>query len=144
MSVAATNRSATFKVILLDTDVTSFFIKRSSLAEAYFQHVEGQQVAVSFMTAAELYAWAEQAHWGERKRQRLEQLLIGQYQVVGFELGVCREWAKVTSEGRASGTNIAVQDAWVAATARYLDLTLVTHNRTHFEGVAGIRVVSEA
>lgn len=143
MSAAATSQAANSKMVLLDTDVTSFFIKHSSLAESYFKHVEGQQVAVSFMTAAELYAWAEQAHWGERRRQSLEQLLTKQYLVVGFELGVCREWAKVTSEGRASGVTIAAQDAWVAATARYLDLTLVTHNKSHFEGVAGIRVMSE-
>lgn len=130
-------------MILLDTDVASFFIKGSPLAEAYFRHVEGQQVALSFMSAAELYAWAEIAHWGERRRKGLEQLLSERYLVVGFELGVCREWAKVTTEGRSTGRTIATQDAWVAATARYLDLTLVTHNRAHFEGVAGIRVVSE-
>lgn len=131
-------------MILLDTDVTSFFIKRSPLAKPYFKHVKGQQVALSFMSAAELYAWAEQSHWGERRRQALEHLLTAQYLVVGFELGVCKEWARVTSEGRASGINIAAQDAWVAATARYLDLDLVTHNKTHFDGVEGIRVVSEA
>ena len=138
------NSSVSYNVILLDTDVTSFFIKRSPLAKPYFKHVKGQEVALSFMTAAELYAWAEQSHWGERRRQSLEQLLTTQYLVVGFELGVCKEWARVTSEGRASGLTIAVQDAWVAATARYLDLTLITHNNAHFAGVAGIRVVSEA
>ena len=39
---------------------------------------------MSFMTGAELYAWTEQPHWGERRRQRLEQLLTRPYLVVGF------------------------------------------------------------
>ena len=129
-------------MVLLDTDVTSFFIKRSKLAQPYYKWVEGEQAALSFMSAAELYAWAESAHWGERRRAQLEQLLASQYLVLGYELGLCREWARVTSEGRSAGRSIAAQDAWVAATARYFDLPLLTHNKSHFESVAGINVRS--
>ena len=33
--------------------------------------------------------------------------------------------------------------AWVAATAIYLDLPLVTHNARHYAGVPGLEVITE-
>ncbi len=47
-------------------------------------------------------------------------------------------------ETRRAGTPMSVADAWVAATALHLQLPLVTHNRTHFAGVAGLTVISES
>ncbi len=126
---------------LLDTDVVSFIMKGDDRGDAYFQQVEGQVLAISFMSAAELFAWAEIRHWGERRRAELDWLLTNQYAVLGFELGLAREWARIQAECFDAGTPIAVQDGWVAATARYHDLPLVTHNRKHFENVPGIRLL---
>ena len=126
---------------LLDTDVVSFIMKGDDRGDAYFQLVEGQVLAISFMSAAELFAWAEIRHWGERRRAELDWLLTNQYAVLGFELGLAREWARIQAECFDAGTPIAVQDGWVEATARYHDLPLVTHNRKHFENVPGIRLL---
>ncbi len=126
---------------LFDTDVVSFIMKGDDRGDAYFQLVEGQVLAISFMSAAELFAWAEIRHWGERRRAELDWLLTNQYAVLGFELGLAREWARIQAECFDAGTPIAVQDGWVAATARYHDLPLVTHNRKHFENVPGIRLL---
>lgn len=128
-------------MILLDTDVVSFIMKGDDRGETYFEHVKGHALCVSFMTAAELFAWAELRHWGERRRVELDWLLSNRYAVLGFELGLAREWARIQAEGVAAGRPIAVQDCWVAATARYYDLPLATHNRKHFEDVAGIRLL---
>jgi tRNA(fMet)-specific endonuclease VapC len=129
-------------VILLDTDVVSFIIKGDDRGEAYFERVKGQALSISFMSAAELFASAELRHWGERRRAELDWLLSNRYVVLGFEMGLAREWARIQAECVAVGKPIAVQDGWVAATARYFDLPLATHNRRHFEGVPGIRLLS--
>ena len=131
-------------MILLDTDVVSFFFKGDPRTAAYEQHLVGERLAVSFMTAAELYVWAERRAWGERRREELEYILTQRYTVLGFELGLTKEWARVRAEGWRQGHPIVVQDAWVAATARYHAITLVTHNAGHFKHVAGLRVVGEA
>jgi predicted nucleic acid-binding protein len=39
---------------------------------------------------------------------------------------------------------MGVGDAWIAATALEVGAPLVTHNRRHFEEVAGLVVISEA
>jgi predicted nucleic acid-binding protein len=39
--------------------------------------------------------------------------------------------------------DLATLDAWIAATALRHGLRLVTHNRRHFEGITGLRIISE-
>lgn len=103
--------------------------------------MKGQVLGLSFVSAAEPCAWAEVRHWGERYRAELDWLLTNQYAVLGLELGLAREWARIQAECFAAGTPIAVQDGWVAATARYHDLPLVTHNRKHYGNVPGLRLL---
>jgi len=47
------------ETVLLDTDVASFIFKRDTRAAAYSEHLEGKIPAISFMTIAELFQWAE-------------------------------------------------------------------------------------
>ena len=70
-------------MILLDTDVVSVIIKGDELGETYFELVKGQPLGVSFMSAAELFSWAELRHWGERRRAELDWLLSNRYAVLG-------------------------------------------------------------
>jgi hypothetical protein len=42
---------------LMDTNIASFMLKGHSLATRYRRHLQGHQLAVSFMTVAELYEW---------------------------------------------------------------------------------------
>ena len=42
------------------------------------------------------------------------------------------------------GHPINAGDAWIAATALRHDLPLVTHNRSDFEHIPGLAVISEA
>jgi predicted nucleic acid-binding protein len=49
----------------------------------------------------------------------------------------------VRAAGRSAGRPIERQDAWIAATALYLDLPLVTHNARHFASVPGLQLITE-
>jgi len=53
-------------VVLLDTDVVSFLFKGDSRAKAYAPFLRDQRQALSFMTVAELFQWAEIRKWGPR------------------------------------------------------------------------------
>ncbi len=129
-------------MMLLDTDVVSFILRGDDRGRAYFDLVRGHRLCVSFMTAAELFAWAEIRHWGERRRAELELLLTERYVLLGFELGLAREWARIQAEATTAGRPMAAQDGWVAATARFFGLPLVTHHHADFRHVAGIRVLT--
>ena len=44
--------------VLLDTNIVSFVFKRDTRAAAYAPQLQGNRLAISFMTAAELFQWA--------------------------------------------------------------------------------------
>lgn len=44
--------------VVVDTDVFSFLFKGDTRAELYRADIEGQRLAISFMTLAELRRWA--------------------------------------------------------------------------------------
>jgi tRNA(fMet)-specific endonuclease VapC len=128
---------------VIDTDVVSLLFKRDTRAEAYKRHLVGRTLVVSFMTVAELEAWALIRNWGEPRRARMREHLRN-FVTYPFELPLCGKWAEVTTAARANGRQIGCADAWIAATAMLHDIPLITHNRSDFNGVPGLTVISEA
>lgn len=59
---------------------------------------------------------------------------------------LCSESSALRNECRVSGHGLQekahVGDLWIAATARLIDVPLVTHDRI-FEGAPGLRVIRE-
>jgi predicted nucleic acid-binding protein len=67
---------------------------------------------------------------------------ISNYVVIPFSREVCREWGAIRCERRTR--TIAVDDAWIAATARTHGLRLVTHNPGDFSDIEGLDVLHES
>jgi predicted nucleic acid-binding protein len=128
--------------LLIDTDVISFLFKRDTRAELYRPHLQNTLPLVSFMTIAELEQWALIRNWGERRKQRLETHLT-RYTFVPFDRALCRAWAEVRHQAYGAGRVIETADAWIAATALLYKVPLVTHNRSHFDWLSGLNVISE-
>lgn len=120
--------------LLVDTDVVSFIFKQDSRAANYAKILQGNQLALSFMTVAELFQWAAIRKWGEARTQQLEQTLTS-YLVIPVDIELCRCWGNLRAELQAMGKPIFAQDAWIAATALRYDLVLVTHNEKDFSGI---------
>jgi tRNA(fMet)-specific endonuclease VapC len=127
-------------ILLIDTDIASFIFKGSDYAEPYRPLLAGNELALSFMTVAELYQWAILRQWGDRRVQQLEQYLAN-YITVPVDQELCREWATVRANGHQSGVAISSQDAWIAATAIRHDLSLVTHNVKDFQRIAQLQLI---
>lgn len=51
-------------VVLLDTNVVAYLLKGDTRATAYAPLIANSQLAVSFMTVAELFEWAAIRKWG--------------------------------------------------------------------------------
>ena len=130
-------------IVVVDTDVVSFFFRRDSRAARYEVHVTGKLLVVSFMVAAELDRWALSRDWGPRRRIELERRIEGLI-VRHSTRELCRMWAQVTDQARRHGRPIGVADAWHAATALLEGAPLITHNRDDYAGVADLEIISEA
>jgi len=129
--------------VVVDTDVLSFLYKRDTRARLYEPHLNDPPFIISFMSLAELRRWTIERGWGENRRQELEDYLK-RYLVLHSDDLMCDWWAKAMTGARARGRSIGPADAWIAATALLLDVPLVTHNGTHYQGIEGLRVISEA
>jgi predicted nucleic acid-binding protein len=127
---------------VVDTDVVSYLYKGDSRAALYYPHLFGQVLVVSFQTVAELRRWTLSAKWGARRLRHLESRLQ-RYVVEHSSDALCVLWAEAMESAKRNGRPVAPADAWVAATALYLDVPLVTNNRDDFLGIDGLTVISE-
>ena len=128
--------------VVLDTDVVSYLYKRDTRADLYLPHLDDPPFIISFMSLAELRRWTLERSWGDRRRQELEDYL-SRYLVIHSEDELCNHWARATDTARSNGRPIASADAWLAATALFLGVPLITHNGRHYAGVDGLQVISE-
>jgi tRNA(fMet)-specific endonuclease VapC len=127
--------------VVVDTDVASFVFKNHVLAPAYVDILVGKHLSISFMTLAELRAGAAKASWGVRRTELLERYL-SQFEVLHTSDELCAAWADLRAKMEADGRRIESADAWIAATARWLQRPLVTHNRRHFDDIHNLVVIS--
>jgi len=128
-------------LLLIDTDIASFVFKGSNYVNPYLPLLSGNELALSFMTVAELFQWAILRQWGERRIAQLEQYLSN-YVIVPVDRLLCRQWAQVRADRQNIGRIISPQDAWIAATALRHDLPLVTHNIKDFQDIPNLRLIT--
>ena len=126
-------------LLLVDTDVVSFLFKQDSRAIAYAELLQGNQLALSFMTVAELFQWIAVRNWGESRIKELEKAL-DDYLVIPVDIELCRKWGYLRAELQTIGKSISAQDAWIAATALRYNLPLISHNARDFDGIPGLEV----
>lgn len=125
---------------ILDTNIVSYIMNGHSLASSYFLHLKGRRLVISFMTVAELYEGSLHRKWGPARRLELD-AIIETYAVLPHSIKQCRIWGLIREQRRRQP--IAVDDAWIAAAALELDCPLVTHNPQDFQGIAGLKIITE-
>ena len=128
--------------VLLDTDVFSFLAKRDTRGAWYASKLGTSERVISFMTVGELRAWAILRRWSDARRANLE-ALIASHLVLIPDDRTTTVWAEIHSERRRKGQPIECGDCWIAATAVRHGLVLATHNRGHYEGVAGLSLMTD-
>ena len=123
---------------MLDTDISSYIIKRrpATMAEKFDKHAETLNVSV--MTAAELRFGAEKAarpQLAELVESYLERLAI-----LDWTNEVTAHYARIRHELERLGRPIGNMDLLIASHAVSQGMTLVTNNIRHFSNVPGLKV----
>jgi tRNA(fMet)-specific endonuclease VapC len=77
---------------------------------------------------------------GSRKLRRELDALYSGLEVLAYDVEAARRYGRIAAALLDEGVPIGVEDTMVAAHALSHGLVLVTHNRKHFERVAGLRV----
>ena len=126
---------------VVDTDVVSMLFKGDTRALAYRPHITGRLLGIFFMTLAELERWSLERDWGQRRKQELAEHLT-RYVVLPVSRELCGKWAEVSFAAKRKGRPIQTADAWIAASALYYDVPLITNNRDDYAAVDGLVLLS--
>ena len=128
--------------IILDTNIVSYSMKGHQLAEVYMPLLQGQLLAITFVTVGELYFGAEKNDWGERRRKELETTLRN-FVVIPYDYEIARCYGRLVAERQRNGSPIASNDAWIAACAVRHAVPLITHNARDFWGITALEIITE-
>jgi tRNA(fMet)-specific endonuclease VapC len=128
-------------MLLVDTNIVSYFYRRDNRAKSYEGHLVGKRLFISFMTVGELYKWPFERNWSEQKKEGLVQFLKN-YTVLPYDDALAWKWAELVSK-TCRGRPMSLQDSWIAATALRHDMPLVSHNAKHFEKIPGLNLITE-
>ena len=129
---------------VVDTDVASYQHRSSPLFAPYERYFQDARMVISFMTYAELLGWGKQNAWGAHRLDELRREVKSRYVVFHVSDALCEIWSDVKRQGRDKGRQIATADAWIAATAIYLDLPLISNNRRDYDAIDGLQLITHA
>ena len=129
-------------IIVVDTNVISFFVKSDTRAALYQPHLNGRLQIIAAQTRAELELWTLIRNWGQRRRTALHSYLRN-FVLAEADESICLRWADVQANARKRGRPISISDSWIAATALAFAAPLVTHNPDDFKNVLGLTVITE-
>jgi tRNA(fMet)-specific endonuclease VapC len=125
---------------MLDTDICSYVMKRSNdqLLKC-LQKVPVSDVCISVITKSELLYGVEVSP-RQRQDEAALSAFVGYVEVLDFPDKASQHYAQIRSHLEKLGTMIGGNVLFVAAHARSLGLTLVTHNTREFGRVPRLTV----
>ncbi|MBZ5618662.1 MAG: PIN domain-containing protein [Acidobacteriia bacterium] len=94
------------------------------------------------MTEAELEQWALLADWSAERVEWLR-IFLRRFAIVPSPHDLVVKWAEAMVSARRAGRRIETADAWIAATALLYGGPLLTHNKSDYLGVAGLRFAGD-
>jgi tRNA(fMet)-specific endonuclease VapC len=123
---------------MLDTDISSYIIKRRppALIEKFDKHSE--MLNVSVITAAELRFGAQKA--GRPRLAELVEAYLERLAILDWTNEVTYHYARIRSELERAGKPIGNMDLLIASHAVSERMTVVTNNLKHFSNVSDLKV----
>lgn len=125
-------------VYMLDTDISSWIMKRSNDAVLLrLRAVPIRDVCISVITKSELMYGVEVSPRIEQDRMAL-QAYLKHVEVLDFPDEAALHYGQIRAALKRAGTMIGANDLLIAAHARALGLKLVTNNVREFSRVPGL------
>ncbi|WP_407399909.1 type II toxin-antitoxin system VapC family toxin [Anaerovibrio sp.] len=125
---------------MLDTNIIAYAKRRRpvQVLQRLLSH-DPSEISISSITMAELEYGICHSSKPEINRIALLMFLTG-IKVLPFDAGAALEYGAIRETLQAKGLLIGGNDMLIAAHARALGLTLVTHNTREFSRVEGLQI----
>jgi tRNA(fMet)-specific endonuclease VapC len=125
---------------MLDTDISSYVMKRSSAPVLdRLRETAVAEVCVSVITKAKLLYGVELSPRPGKDRAALEAFLL-HVETLEFQDIAADHYAAIRADLKRRGQLIGANDLLIAAHARSLDLVLVTNNTAEFSRVTDLKL----
>ena len=119
---------------LIDTDIIIFALRGDKTVLAKFEENKSIPISISMITYAELVFGAKRS--GNEQKNMLKVNRIREiYPVEELNIGIMELFADIKANMYSKAMRIEDLDLFIAATAIYNDLTLVTNNTKHFKNI---------
>lgn len=125
---------------MLDTNMIAYAKKRRPevVLEHLMQH-DPSQICISSITMAELEYGVHNSSKPEQNRTAL-MMFLSEITILPFDSDASFEYGKIRYDLKSKGILIGGNDLLIAAHAKSLGLTLVTHNTREFSRVEGLSI----
>lgn len=119
---------------LIDTDIIIFALRGDKTVLAKFEENKNIPISISMITYAELVFGAKRSQ-NERTNMLKVNRIREIYPVEELNIGIMELFADIKANMYPKAMRIEDMDLFIAATAIYNDLTLVTNNTKHFKNI---------
>ncbi|UTD01649.1 PIN domain-containing protein [Treponema socranskii subsp. buccale] len=119
---------------LIDTDIIIFALRGDKTVLAKFEENKNIPISISLITYAELVFGAKRSQ-NERTNMLKVNRIREIYPVEELNIGIMELFADIKANMYSKAMRIEGMDLFIAATAIYNDLTLVTNNTKHFKNI---------
>lgn len=128
---------------LIDTDIIIFALRGDKTVLAKFEENKHIPISISMITYAELVFGAKRSQ-NEQKNMIKVNHIREIYPIEELNADVMEVFADIKAKLYAKAIRIEDMDLFIAATAIYNDLTLVTNNTKHFENIPLLKLEKRA
>ena len=119
---------------LIDTDIIIFALRGDKTVLAKFKENKNIPISISMITYAELVFGAKRS--GNEQKNMIKVNRIREiYPVEELNIGIMELFVDIKANMYSKAMRIEDMDLFIAATAIYNDLTLVTNNTKHFKNI---------
>ena len=124
---------------MLDTNIIAYAINKSSpeVISNLLKH-NPEEICISAITMAELEYGIMHSSQPERNRAAL-MMFLAEISVVSFDSNAAYDYGVIRQDLQNKGQLIGANDMLIAAQARSLGVTLVTHNVREFSRVENLK-----
>lgn len=119
---------------LIDTDIIIFALRGDKTVLAKFEENKNIPISISMITYAELVFGAKRSQ-NERTNMLKVNRIREIYPVEELNIGIMELFADIKAKMYSKAMRIEDLDLFIAATAIYNDLTLVTNKTKHFKNI---------
>jgi len=119
---------------LIDTDIIIFALRGDKTVLAKFEENKNIPISISMITYAELVFGAKRSQ-NERTNMLKVNRIREIYPVEELNIGIMELFADIKANMYSKAMRIEDMDLFIAATAIYNDLTLVTNKTKHFKNI---------